>query len=145
VSRRAIDNKDRALLGALGANARESLVGLARRVGLSRSATQERLKRLEQSGVIQGYTVRVAESDAETGVRACIAISLKPGFYCEQVVPHLRNIPEILNCDSVAGAVDLVLRLDCRSTLALEVVREQIGHIPGVATVTTHVVLAGHW
>ncbi len=53
----ALDEKDKILIAKLRRNARESLVGLARSVGLSRSATQERMRRLEREGVIKAYTV----------------------------------------------------------------------------------------
>jgi Lrp/AsnC family leucine-responsive transcriptional regulator len=103
------------------------------------------LKRLEETGVIRGYTVKVADSGAETAIRAYMTISLKPGNNCVDVIPRFRSIPEILNCDVLAGSIDLILRICCPSTLALEGVREQIGRIPGVAAVTTHVVLANQW
>ena len=54
-----LDDLDRRLLAELGADARLTQVALAARVGLSRSAVQERLKRLERDGVILGYTLRL--------------------------------------------------------------------------------------
>lgn len=140
-----MDDKDRILLGALAANARESLVGLARRVGLSRSATQERLKRLERNGVVSGYTVKLAASALQDGSRAVIAVTYSPGVKCEDVVPRLRSIPEIVSCESLAGPTDLLVRVACRSNAALEQVREEIDHISGVETARTYVILTTHW
>lgn len=140
-----MDEKDRALIGALAANARESLVGLARRVGLSRSATQERLRRLERNGTISGYTVRLPAPDAGAGTTALVAVTYAYGAKCEHVVPVLRRIPEIRSCESLAGETDLLLRIVCSSTAELEAVRERVETTPGVASTRTHVVLAAHW
>ena len=65
-----LDDKDHILIGALRRNARESLVGLARTVGLSRSATQERMRRLEREGIIRGYTVDLAADSVVVTFRA---------------------------------------------------------------------------
>lgn len=140
-----LDEKDRILLGALAANARESLVALARRVGLSRSATQERLRRLERNGTIGGYTVRLAPETTGEGTTALIAVTYRPGAKCEDIVPRLRGVPEIRSCVSLAGSTDLMLRVVCTSTAALEEVRDRLEHLPDVASTRTHVVLATHW
>src|SRR3712207_6847924 len=107
-----LDEKDKALVDALRKNARESLVGLARSVGLSRSATQERMRRLERDGVIRAYTVELASAH-DPAVRAMIAVTFKPGFRCKQVVPHLARIPEITSCQSLTGSIDLMAVVSC--------------------------------
>ncbi|QCI65846.1 Lrp/AsnC family transcriptional regulator [Phreatobacter stygius] len=140
-----LDDRDRGLIAALRRNARESLVALARRVGLSRSATQERLRRLERDGVILGYTVRLGQAAEAAPVRALIAVSFTPGRNCDHVVPRLAGIPEILACQSLAGAIDLMLTVDCASTVALDQVRQAIASTSGVADATTHLVLRSHF
>lgn len=139
-----LDPKDRVLIAALKDNARESIVALARRVGLSRSATQDRLHRLEKRGVIRGYTVLLTGTGpAQT--RALMAVSFKPGFQCEHVLPHLKTLPEIRACLALAGPTDLMLTVEAASTAAIEAVRAAVAAIPGVATVSTHFVLKEHW
>jgi len=139
-----LDDKDRILVAALRRNARESLVSLARSVGLSRSATQERMRRLEREGVIRGYTVELA-SEHEPAVRAMIAVTFEPGFRCRQVVPHLSGIPEITACHSLTGSIDLMIMVSCDSNATLNRVRDRIATVKGVATATTHIVLATEW
>ncbi|MBO1908756.1 Lrp/AsnC family transcriptional regulator [Microvirga sp. 3-52] len=139
-----LDDKDRILIAALRRNARESLVGLARRLGLSRSATQERMRRLERAGVIKAYTVELA-SEQDPVIRAMIAVTFKPGFRCKQVVPRLAGIPEIVTCHSLTGSIDLMVNVSCDSNAALNRVRETVASVPGVATATTHIVLATEW
>jgi Lrp/AsnC family transcriptional regulator, leucine-responsive regulatory protein len=70
----ALDDKDEALLLALERDARASVVALAREIGLSRSATQERLGRLERSGAIAGYTVLRGRADGRARLNACLMI-----------------------------------------------------------------------
>lgn len=139
-----LDEKDKVLLATLRKNARESLVGLARNVGLSRSATQERMRRLEREGVIKGYTVELA-SEHDPAVRAMIAVTFEPGFRCKQVVPHLSGIPEITACHSLTGSIDLMLMVACASNADLNRVRDNVATVKGVATATTHIVLATEW
>ena len=139
-----LDEKDKALVAALRRNARESLVGLARRVGLSRSATQERMRRLEREGVIKAYTVELA-SEHDPAVRAMIAVTFEPGFRCKHVVPRLAGMPEVVACHSLTGSIDLMVMVSCDSNATLNRVRDTVADVQGVATATTHIVLATEW
>ncbi|WP_112662650.1 Lrp/AsnC family transcriptional regulator [Microvirga flavescens] len=136
-----LDEKDKLLIAALRRNARESLVGLARVVGLSRSATQERMRRLEREGVIRGYTVELS-GEHEPAVRAMIAVAFAPGFQCRHVLPSFSGLPEIVASHSLTGSIDLLLSVACESNAALDRVRNAVASTKGVATATTHVVLA---
>ncbi len=140
----ALDEKAKILIAALRRNARESLVGLARSVGLSRSATQERMRRLEREGVIKAYTVGLASAQ-DPAVRAMIAVTFEPGFLCKQVVPRLAGIPEVVACLSLTGSIDLMVNVVCDSNATLSRVREIVASVPGVATATTHIVLSTEW
>jgi DNA-binding Lrp family transcriptional regulator len=139
-----LDEKDKILIAALRRNARESLVGLARSVGLSRSATQERMRRLEREGIIKAYTIELA-SEHDPAVRAMIAVTFDPGFRCKQVVPRLAGIPEIVACHSLTGSIDLMVHVACDSNAALNRIRDVVASVQGVATATTHIVLATEW
>ncbi|CAD7036150.1 Lrp/AsnC family transcriptional regulator [Pseudorhizobium endolithicum] len=139
-----LDEKDGILIAALRRNARESLVGLARKVGLSRSATQERMRRLERDGIIKGYTVDLA-SKGDPAVRAIIAVVFQPGYRCKQIVPTLTALPEVVACYSLAGSIDLMVNVSCESNAALSRIRDVVASVQGVATATTHIVLATEW
>jgi Lrp/AsnC family leucine-responsive transcriptional regulator len=139
-----LDDKDKILIASLRKNARESLVGLARNVGLSRTATQERMRRLEREGVIKAYTVELS-SQHDPAVRAMIAVTFEPGFRCKQVVPKLAGIPEIVACHSLTGSIDLMVVVSCDSNATLNRIRDIVAAVQGVATATTHIVLATEW
>jgi DNA-binding Lrp family transcriptional regulator len=136
-----LDDKDRILVAALRKNARESLVSLARSVGLSRSATQERMRRLEREGIIKGYTVELGV-EHDPAVKAMIAVTFEPGFRCKQVVPYLSGIPEITACHSLTGSIDLMVMVACDSNATLNTIRDKVATVKGIATATTHIVLA---
>lgn len=138
-----MDDKDRRLLALLRQNARAPVVALARHLGLSRSATQERLARLERSGAIARYTV-VEGSPSPARQSAHLLVRLRPGVACAQVAPRLRGVPGLAAIDSVAGPVDLLVSLDADSAAGIEAGRAAVAGTPGVAEVTTLVVLLRH-
>ncbi len=137
---KSLDEIDRRLLAMLKDDARLPVASLAKSVGLSRSATQERLDRLEKSGVIGGYTTRVAAS-AEPGVQAWLAVRFAPGYTCEDVMPKLSALPEVRLAHAVAGPVDLWVLVAAASLADVDAVRTHVVALPGVAHVETTPVL----
>jgi DNA-binding Lrp family transcriptional regulator len=138
-----MDEKDRLLLMLLRRDARRPVVALARDLGLSRSATQERLGRLQASGAIAGFTL--AEGGAETAREtAWLTLRFEPGKRCIDVVPKLKRLPAVAAIHSVSGAIDLILRVEGENVAAIESARAAIAAAPGVAEVSTHIVLERH-
>jgi len=138
-----MDDKDRLLLTLLRRDARRSTVALARDLGLSRSATQERLAKLRASGAIAGFTVIEAAS-AAAAQSAYLAVAFEPGRRCAEIVPKLKRIPGIAMIHSLAGPVDLMLRVDADGVAAIESCRAAVAAVAGVAAVTTSIVLERH-
>lgn len=138
-----MDDKDKLLLTLLRRNARSSIVALARDLGLSRSATQERLARLVASGVIAGFTTI---EGAGTGTRqsAYLMLSFAPGRRCAEIVPKIRQIPFVSLIHSLTGPTDLLIRVDGDSIGDLEQARAAVAAVPGVASVATSILLERH-
>jgi DNA-binding Lrp family transcriptional regulator len=136
-----LDDVDHRLLALLTDNARRPLVALAKAVGLSRSAVQERLQRLERSGAIAGYTIRRG-GDRAPPVQAWLQLRFKPGKACADVMGPLSDIEAVRVCHSVAGDIDLLVLLECAAIADVGRVRERIAALPEVASVTTLPVLA---
>lgn len=138
-----MDEKDVILLAALRRDARRTLVALARDIGLSRSATQERLERLLRSGVIRGFTT-IEGTSPRGRASAHFLLKHKPGASCPQLVPKLRKIAGIVSIHSVAGAIDLVVEAEGADVGIIESIRSAIANLPEVSEMTTLVVLERH-
>lgn len=141
MTKRRLDAIDEQLLRALSDEARLPAAVLARRLGLSRSAVQERLKRLERDGVITGYTVRLAEPAAPQAFAAIVMVTLDPKLH-DRAVEALRNLREVRRCLTVSGVYDLVVEIAAASPEALDEVLTRIGKLPGIARTTSSVVLS---
>lgn len=136
---KTLDDIDRRLIALLQDNARLSTVALARAVGLGRSTVQERLQRLESSGAIAQYTVRLgADGDP---LRAWLLLRYVDGFGCEDAMPALSAMPQVQLCHSVAGEIDLMVLVRADTPAQLSDLRERIARLRGVADVTTLPVL----
>ncbi|WP_187107849.1 Lrp/AsnC family transcriptional regulator [Sphingomonas xanthus] len=137
---RVLDDVDRRLLGLLEKDARRPVVALAKAVGLSRSAVQERLARLEDQGTISRYTIVRGDQDkaAVTGI-LLVRIAVRP---CEPVLRKLRDWPEIRACWSVAGpTIDAVIVASVSDNAALGDFRERLAALDGVDDIITAPVL----
>lgn len=138
-----MDEKDKLLLTLLRRDARRSIVALARDLNLSRSATQERLQKLQASGAIAGFTIVEGQSPAARQ-SAYMMVSFDAGYRCAQIVPKLKQLPSIGLIHSLTGPVDLVVRVDAETIGDIESSRSAIAAVPGVKSVSTSVLLERH-
>ena len=126
-----LDDTDRRLLALLGANARTPVAKLGTKLGLARTTVQARLDRLERSGVIAGYTVKLSE-DARAGqIRATVLIHITPAAQ-SAVLRQLERLPAVERVHTTSGRFDLACQLRTQSTLALDETLDRIGEIEGV-------------
>lgn len=135
------DAVDRQLIALLQINARQSTMALAKRLGQARSTVQERLRRLEQDGVIRGYNVRLGGDPAEEQALAVALLSLAQRQQ-HQVIGRLALLPELRFCGTVGGGFDLVLLLEAPRLEDLDALIAEILRIPGIDACRTYVVLA---
>lgn len=136
-----LDSLDRRLVALLQADARTSTADLARQLGVARTTVLARLQRLERSGVIVGYTVRLGQEEGERGVEAYVGIATAPKS-AALVTQRLAALPELRQLCSVSGEFDYLALLRAESTARLDVLLDEIGAIEGVLKTTTSVVLA---
>lgn len=140
-----MDATDRQLLEALRANARAPYAELARTVGLSAPSVQERVRRLEERGVITGYHAVVAPEAVGLGVSALVGIFQSDSAETDDVSRRLRDVPEIEDCWYVAGEENFVAKVRAADVAALEGVVAKLRRIRGVARTRTTVVLSTRW
>ena len=139
-----LDKIDRAILLELATDGRVSVTDLARRIGLSKSPTQARLRRLESEGIITGY--RALIDPVRVGREHVAFVEVKLTETREVALnafnAAVRAIPEIEQCHMIAGTFDYLLKVrtadmgSYRSVLA-----ERISTLPHVAQTSTYVAM----
>lgn len=131
------DPVDQRILQRLRADGRVSNSDLAEAVGLSPSACLRRVRRLEERGVIRGYTAVLANDDDE-GVVAYVEITLEKQTddHMRRFEAAVRNHPEIRDCYLMAGAADYIVRAVAADIAAYEVIHKDVlSRLPGVSRI----------
>ncbi len=114
-----LDDKAWRLLEALQRDGRAPLKALAAAAGLSIAATAERLRRLQEAGVVRGIHADIDPARAGCGVQAVIGITT-PQPHKQALLKALRAMPEVLECHHVTGADSYVMTVAARDMAALE-------------------------
>ncbi len=140
-----MDAVDRTLVEALRANGRATYAELARLVGLSGPTVTDRINRLEQSGVIDGYRAVVNPSAVGLAVTALIGVLLSDAADLDDVGRRLRDVPEIEDCWFVAGEESYLLKVRAADPMGLEKIIGKLNRIRGVARTRTTVALSTKW
>ena len=139
-SKPALDAKDWQLLELLQKDARTGYAELGRHVGLSAPATAERVKRLEDAGVIRGYRAEVDPQKLGYVIEAVIRLRCD-GSACARVGQALADIPEIIDYRRLAGEDSGSLRVIAMSVSHLEAILDRILRVHPSISTTTLVVL----
>ncbi|ATG75052.1 ArsR family transcriptional regulator [Zobellella denitrificans] len=134
-----MDKFDRQIVALLAANARMAVASIAREVSLSRSAVSERIRQLEERGIIRGYHARIGGGGG--AVRAYFELHYHV-HRCEQYAALLRAIPEVKLCYTISGETDMLVYVEAASMIRLDEVRGQIENMPNIKTVKTHMILS---
>jgi Lrp/AsnC family leucine-responsive transcriptional regulator len=134
VSAPEVESTDRKILSLLAVDGRMSYTDLGKATGLSTSAVHQRVKRLEQRGLIKGYGATVDHEQLGRSLTAFISITPIDPSQPDDYPERLRAITEIESCWSVAGEESYILKIRVATPLALE---ELLARIRGVASVST--------
>jgi Lrp/AsnC family leucine-responsive transcriptional regulator len=132
-----VEEKDRRILQLLARDGRMSYTDLGKATGLSTSAVHQRVKRLEQRGLILGYGATV--NHAEIGLPLTAFISIRPidPSQPDDSPDRLRDVPEIESCWSVAGEESYILKIRVATPEDLEDLLARVRSAANVATRTT--------
>ncbi|MGE0210931.1 MAG: Lrp/AsnC family transcriptional regulator [Parvibaculaceae bacterium] len=133
--------KDEELIALLRINAREPVASLARKLGLSRSTVQDRLKRLESDGTIAGYFVRLSEEVRRGGIRSWVTLEIEPRRSAD-VTRALMKLPQIETLHTVSGKFDCVALVRASSAEEMDKLLDHVGLIPGVTRTESAVILS---
>jgi Lrp/AsnC family leucine-responsive transcriptional regulator len=138
-----MDPIDRKIVRLLAASGRLSWADLAAALDLSPPAAAERVRKLEQRGVIRGYTALLDPDLVGAGVTAFIAVRLERPRHRPAFLAQIAALGEILECHHLAGDDDFLLKARVAGLRELEgLVSERLKAVPGVAGTRTTVVLS---
>ena len=135
---------DRVLLAALTRDGRASYTDLAERVGLSVSAVHQRVRRLEQRGLIKGYRAVLDPARLGLGFVAYVAIGLSRHTLDEQLgfEQAMKDCPVVRECHNVTGAFEYLLRVEVADLPAYKRFHADVlGGLPQVSMITSYIVM----
>ncbi len=139
-----LDRLDRRILSTLQQDGRISTVDLAEQVGLSPTATSERVKRLQRDGFILGYGARLNASKLGRSFLVFVEVTLDkttPDVF-ELFATAVQNAPDVLECHLVAGGFDYLLKTRVADMAAYrKLLGEVILALPGVKETRTYAVM----
>lgn len=125
-----IDATDQHLLALLRENARAPVADLARRLGLARTTVQARIERMEQGGVIAGYTLR-AGARLRPPLQATVLVAIEPRSG-PAVLTRLKSLPGVEVVHTTSGRFDLLAQVSAATTAELDDTLDRIGEARGV-------------
>ena len=138
-----MDDLDRQLVGLVRGNARMPAATIARTLRVARGTVQNRIARLEQEGVIAGYTVRLAAPDGDRRITALMLIAVE-GNNVEKVLRSLRGDASVSTLHTTNGRWDIIAELRADTLEEFDRVLSRIRRIEGVANSETNLLLSTH-
>lgn len=137
-----IDSIDRRILRLLSEKGRISFLEVARECGMSGAAIHQRVAKLEQQGIIAGYSVKLSPENLGFSTCAYVGVFLEKAIMYHSVVNELKKISEIVECHYTTGNYAIFLKVYCKNNQHLmEVLNGQIQTIPGVSSTETFISL----
>jgi len=139
-----LDRIDRRILAFVQANGRASNLELAQAVGLSPAQCHRRHRRLEEQGYIRSYEARLAAEKLNLGVTAFIDVAMEKGHIRDltKFTDAVVGVPEILECYSVTGDFDYVIKVVARDLKSLsQFLMDRLMRLPGVNSVRSSICL----
>ncbi len=132
---------DHDLLKLLQENSRRTVSDIAKKMSLSRATVQQRMERLERTGVIQGYTIKINPAIERQNVSAYVMISVVPKKN-STIVNQLFKIPQMEMLCTISGQYDMIAKITEATTEALDQTLDKIANLDGVEKTLSHIVLS---
>jgi DNA-binding Lrp family transcriptional regulator len=139
--REPVDALDARLLRALDEAPRVGVLEISRRLGVARGTVQARLDRLVERGVIAGFAPTLDPDALGYTVTAFATLEISQGRG-QQVLAHLRAIPEVLEVHTITGAGDMLCRVVARSNDDLQRVLDTVTQYPEIVRTSTVIALS---
>ena len=137
-----LDNLDIKILNMLQENARVKRNVMADAIGLSLPSLSDRLKKLEENGIIEGYYTKLNRKFFKYDIMAFVSIVMESSKYYDELAENIKKTPEILECYSVLGEGSHIVKAVVKDTMALENLLSKIQSWTGVARTVSSFVLS---
>ncbi|MCP3415719.1 Lrp/AsnC family transcriptional regulator [Bradyrhizobium brasilense] len=128
------------MLALLQQNAREPIASLARQLGVSRTTLQERIKRLEANGVIDGYALRLGKRLNQSAIHCFTLAAVDNKSYAE-VGGQLNAIPAVQTVYVITGDWDLIIHVVAETLEQLSAELTRLKEISGVRRAVSHIII----
>jgi Lrp/AsnC family leucine-responsive transcriptional regulator len=132
-----LDPKDKAILAAIQGSGRATFAEVAKAVGMAPSSVHDRIRKLEQAGVIKGYRAEIDTEALGLFVTALVSVSPLDPKQPDDLPERVVEFPVVEDCHSVAGDENYVLKVRTRTTADLEDLLRRLREKAGVHTRTT--------
>lgn len=139
-----VDETDLKILEFLQTNARMKRNELAEKIGLSLPSVTDRMKKLEELGVIETYITKLNHKQLGKDITAFIFVGSDSSAHYKDFIQHALNSPEIMECHSVTGDGSHILKIRTENTSSLEKLLAKIQSWKGVRSTRTSIVLSSH-
>jgi Lrp/AsnC family transcriptional regulator, regulator for asnA, asnC and gidA len=137
-----VDAIDQKILSFLVKNARMPFLEIARECGISGAAIHQRVKKMEDAGIIAGSRMNVKPKALGFDVCAFVGVQFSSSNQYHGVIEALKQMPEVVECHFITGGYALLLKIFCRDNEHLmEVLVKNIQNIPGIANTETFISL----
>lgn len=138
----SLDAVDLTILALLQANARMANAELAKKLGMAPSAVLERVKKLEQKGIIEAYTARISPAALDLKLLAFIFVKSSEGPGNISVAKQLAKLPEVLELHHIAGEDCYLVKVRAQDPQSLiQLMRDKFSKIAGILSTKTTIVL----
>lgn len=137
-----LDDIDLKILEIVQKHGRTRRNDLADRVGLSLPAVSERLRKLEEAGIISGYYARLNPGALGKDITAFVLVTVDSSKHYASFVEHVQNTEDILECHAITGEGTHLLKIRTENTSSLEKLLAKIQSWTGVVKTTTSMVLS---
>ena len=135
-----LSQSDQQLISLLQANARESVSSLARKLGVSRTAVQERMNKLQRFDVIEGYTIKLNPRWLHEQIKAFISMVVEPR-HSSSVITALGKMAPIQALWSLSGRIDVLVLVRVSTTAEIDILLDEIAAIEGVTRTESSIIL----
>lgn len=133
-----LDKLDRQILSLLMADAKMPYTDIAKRLYVSGGTVHVRMKKLEDMGIVKGARLEVDEAKLGYDITSFIGIFLEKSGLYNQVINHIKNIPEVVSAYYTTGNYSIFVKVICKDTRDLRILlSEKIQAIPGIQRTET--------